>query len=243
MVCIHFYLKLNFRRILLSKIKFFHPISFIFFIFLKFVRLTNKWEYYNYDIPKDYWNKKKPFIWVHWHGQSLMLPDSWDYKRQDLFALVSRHGDGNFIGSVLSHFGIKLVRGAGNPKKLGVKEKGGAMALRSMLRVLKSGHSVCLTADQPPGPGKISGFGVITLARISGVPIIPVAASTSRRYELSNWDKFSINLPFGRGSVVWGEPIFIDSSASKREIEEKRQLLEKKLLETFEDSKDKVDNE
>ena len=109
--------------------------------------------------------------------------------------------------------------------------------------LVKSGHSVCLTADQPPGPGKISGFGVITLARISGVPIIPVAASTSRRYELSNWDKFSINLPFGRGSVVWGEPIFIDSRASKREIEEKRQLLEKKLLETFEDSKDKVDNE
>jgi len=73
-------------------------------------------------------------------------------------------------------------------------------------------------------------------------PKPPVAASTSRRYELSNWDKFSINLPFGRGSVVWGEPIFIDSRASKREIEEKRQLLEKKLLETFEDSKSKVDN-
>ena len=205
----------------MSKIKFFHPISFIFFIFLKFVRLTNKWEYYNYDIPQDYWNKKKPFIWVHWHGQSLMLPDSWDYKRQDLFALVSRHGDGNFIGSVLSHFGIKLVRGAGNPKKLGVKEKGGAMALRSMLRVLKSGHSVCLTADQPPGPGKISGFGVITLARISGVPIIPVAASTSRRYELSNWDNFQLIFRLEEALLFGGSLFLLIQGHRKEKLKKK----------------------
>ena len=188
-----FCLKLNFRRVLLKKINFIQPMSFIFFVFLKFVHITNKWKHLNQNIPEEFWDKEKPFIWVHWHGQSLMLPKSWNYKRQDLFALVSRHGDGNFIASVLSNFGIKLIRGAGNPKKLGVKEKGGAMALRGMLRVLKSGHSVSLTADQPPGPGKISGLGVIALAKMSGVPIIPVAASTSRRFEFNNWDNFTIN--------------------------------------------------
>ena len=80
--------------------------SFIFFVFLKFVHITNKWKHLNQNIPEEFWDKEEPFIWVHWHGQSLMLPKSWNYKRQDLFALVSRHGDGNFIASVLSNFGI-----------------------------------------------------------------------------------------------------------------------------------------
>lgn len=224
----------------MSKINFLLPLSFIFFIYLKFVHLTNKWKHYNSDIPEDFWKKKKPFIWVHWHGQSLMLPSSWDYKKQDLFALVSRHGDGNFIGSVLSFFGIKLVRGAGNPKKLGIKEKGGAMALRSMLKVLKSGHSISLTADQPPGPGKISGLGVITLSKISGIPIIPVSATTSKRYEFNNWDNFTINLPFGKGTVVWGDPILVDPKSSKEEMEKKRQILEKNLLKIFKESKENL---
>lgn len=225
---------------MLKKISFIQPVSFIFFIFLKFVHITNKWKHLNQNIPEEFWNKEKPFIWVHWHGQSLMLPSSWDYKKQDLFALVSRHGDGNFIGSILSFFGIKLVRGAGNPKKLGIKEKGGAMALRSMLKVLKSGHSVSLTADQPPGPGKISGLGVITLSKISGVPIIPVSASTSKRYEFNNWDNFTINLPFGKGAVVWGDPILVDPKSSKEEMEKKRKILEKNLLKIFKESKENL---
>ena len=226
----------------MSKINFLLPLSFIFFIYLKFVHLTNNWKYYNRDIPEDFWKKKKPFIWVHWHGQSLMLPKLWNYEKQDLFALVSRHGDGNFIASVLSNFGVKLIRGAGNPKKLGIKEKGGAMALRGMLKVLESGHSVSLTADQPPGPGKISGLGVIALAKMSGVPIIPVAASTSRRFEFNNWDNFTINLPFGRGLVVWGEPILVNYDASSEEMEKKRKSLEEKLIKAHKEAKEEVDN-
>jgi len=225
----------------LSKIIFLKPLSFLFFIFLRFVRLTNRWEHHNEGVPKYFWKKKKPFIWVHWHGQSLMLPGFWNYKEQELFALVSRHGDGNFISSVLSNFGIKLIRGAGNPKKLGIKEKGGAMALRSMLKVLKSNASVSLTADQPPGPGKVSGLGVIMLAKMSGIPIVPVAAATSRRYEFDNWDKFTINLPFGRGCVVWGDPISIKRNASKKEMEEARKILGDQLLNAYEVSKKRLE--
>ena len=142
-------------------------LSLIFYIYLKFVSYTIRWNLNHYDIPESYWKRKKPFIWVHWHGQSLMLPGKWDHNKQKLFALVSRHGDGNFIASLLSKYKIQLIRGAGNPKKLGIKEKGGAMALRSMIKTLKSGSSVALTADQPPGPGKICGLGVISLAIMS----------------------------------------------------------------------------
>ena len=75
-----FCLKLNFRRALLKKINFIQPMSFIFFVFLKFVHITNKWKHLNQNIPEEFWDKGKPFIWVHWHGQSLMLPKLWNYK-------------------------------------------------------------------------------------------------------------------------------------------------------------------
>ena len=76
---------------------------------------------------------------------------------------------------------------------------------------------------------------------MSGIPIVPVAAATSRRYEFNNWDKFTINLPFGRGCVVWGDPISIKRNASKKEMEEARKILEDKLLEAYEASKRRVE--
>ena len=44
-------------------------------------------------------------------------------------------------------------------------------------------------------------MGIVTLARLSGRPIVPVALATSRRKVLEKtWDKTTINLPFGRGA-------------------------------------------
>ena len=71
-----------------------------------------------------------------------------------------------------------------------------------MLKSLKNGQSVAFTADQPPGPGKVAGKGSIILAKLSGCPIIPVAATTSRRFEFDSWDNFwSEFLWFGDGGT------------------------------------------
>ena len=44
---------------MLKKNNFIQPLSFIFFIFLKFVHFTNKWKYLNTSIPEEFWDKKK----------------------------------------------------------------------------------------------------------------------------------------------------------------------------------------
>ena len=182
-------------------------LPFIFSKYIKFVYQTNKWTRVNDVKIKKLWSENKTFIWMHWHGQSLMLPNNWSHNSQKLNALVSLHGDGELIAKTLNNLGINLIRGAGNPDKLGLKEKGGSAALRAMLKVLKNGQSVAFTADQHPGPGKIAGKGSIVLAKLSGCPIIPVAATTSRRFEFDSWDNFTLNYPFGRGSLVFGDPI------------------------------------
>ena len=204
-------------------------LPFIFSKYIKFVYQTNKWTRVNDVKIKKLWSENKTFIWMHWHGQSLMLPNSWPYNSQKLNALVSRHGDGELIAKTLNNLGINLIRGAGNPDKLGIKEKGGALALRAMLKALKDGQSIAFTADQPPGPGKIAGKGSIILAKLSGCPIIPVAATTSKRYEFDSWDNFTINYPFGSGSLVFGDPIYVDKNSSEEDIENKRLLLQESL--------------
>jgi len=204
-------------------------LPFFFSKYIKFVYKTNKWTRVNDSKVKELWVENKTFIWMHWHGQSLMLPNSWSHNSQKLNALVSRHGDGELIAKTLNNLGIDLIRGAGNPDKLGIKEKGGTVALRSMLKVLKNGQSVAFTADQPPGPGKIAGKGSIILAKLSGCPIIPVAATTSRRSEFNSWDNFTLNHPFGLGALVFGDPIYVDKNSSEDDIENKRLLLQESL--------------
>ncbi|MDX5365366.1 MAG: hypothetical protein LPK88_02930, partial [Alphaproteobacteria bacterium] len=43
---------------------------------------------------------------------------------------------------------------------------------------------------------------------------------------LNNWDSFKINLPFSRGALVWGEPIYVARDATPEEIELARQKVE-----------------
>lgn len=69
-------------------------------------------------------------------------------------------------------------------------------------------------------------MGIITLAKLSGKPIVPTALSTSRRKVLEGtWDKTTINLPFGRSAILFGDPIHVSREADDAEMEARRQEL------------------
>ena len=69
---------------------------------------------------------------------------------------------------------------------------------------------MAVTPDGPRGPARKIGDGVITLARLSGAPIVPVTILTARHRQLRSWDRFRVALPFSNGVIVFGEPIFVD---------------------------------
>ena len=71
--------------------------------------------------------------------------------------------------------------------------------------------------------------GIVTLARLSGRPIIPIAAATSRFIVLNTWSKMTINLPFSDLALVAGEPIFVAPDADDAELESKRREVENAL--------------
>jgi len=71
--------------------------------------------------------------------------------------------------------------------------------------------------------------GIVTVAKVSGVPIIPCAYGVKRRWVLGSWDRFIIPLPFTRGVVVWGEPLVVPRDASPAELESARLKVEAAL--------------
>lgn len=167
-----------------------------------------------------------PLILASWHGQFMMLPFLQPPGAR-VSALVARHGDGALVGEALEAFGVGLIHGAGAGTRR--RDKGGAHALRKAVAALKDGVSVVMTADVPPGPARRAGAGIIVMARLSGRPIVPVAAATSHYKAFDTWSRMTLNLPFSKLGYAAGVPIFIPPDADDKLIEAYRQGLEKAL--------------
>jgi lysophospholipid acyltransferase (LPLAT)-like uncharacterized protein len=70
--------------------------------------------------------------------------------------------------------------------------------------------------------------GPIILAKIAGAPLLPLAWATSNRIVFEkSWDQFVFPLPFGKGALIWGNPVAPPSAdASVAEVEAVRLQLE-----------------
>jgi lysophospholipid acyltransferase (LPLAT)-like uncharacterized protein len=167
-----------------------------------------------------------PVIAAMWHGQHFMVHFA---KRPEdpAASLVSRSGDGELNAVVLRRLGIRAIRCSGARGRK-VREKGGAAALRGMLKALAGGEMVVMTADVPK-ISRVCGTGIVALAQLSGRPIVPVAVVTSRRIDVRSWDRASIGLPFGRGAIVLGDPIYVPREASEAALEAVRQKVQQSL--------------
>ncbi len=98
-----------------------------------------------------------------------------------------------------------------------------------MLRILKGGESVGLAPDGPHGPRMRASTGITHLARLSDATILPATFSIDRRRVLSTWDRFVVPWPFGRGVMVWGDPIHVPRDADDHALEAARQRVEDAL--------------
>nr|WP_244627066.1 lysophospholipid acyltransferase family protein [Microvirga tunisiensis] len=191
--------------------------------YLKFVQRTNRFVME----PADAYDRvEMPVIAAMWHGQHFMI--HFAKRPQDRAAsLVSRSGDGEFNAVALRHLGVRAIRGSG-ARGRDIRKKGGAQAMRAMLRALSDGEMVAMTADVPK-ISRICGQGIVTLSQLSGRPIVPVAVVTSRRIDFDSWDRASIGLPFGRGAMVLGDPIHIPREADEQTLESLRKTVEREL--------------
>lgn len=189
-------------------------------LYIRLAYATGRWQVVGGEAARDHWEQNKPFILCFWHGRLLMMPHCWPRNR-NIHMLISQHRDGQIIARTVGHFGIRTVAGSSS--------RGGAQALRAMVKALKTGDCVGITPDGPRGPRMRATDGAVALARLSGAPIIPATFGTARGRVLRSWDRFLVVWPFGRGVIVWGDPIEVPRDAKMDELEAARARVEMAL--------------
>lgn len=187
---------------------------------LKTLAFTIKIEVLHEERVRPFWGKDERFILAFWHGRLLMMPFCYHGKRIKL--LISQHKDGELLAAAMKRFGYGSIRGS--------TTRGGTAAMREMIKALKE-SDIAITPDGPKGPRYVVQDGVVALARLAGVPIIPVTFGSSRKKVFGSWDSFNLPYPFSRGAFLWGEPVYVNK---EDDMEKKRFELENKLKEMTE---------
>jgi lysophospholipid acyltransferase (LPLAT)-like uncharacterized protein len=141
----------------------------------------------------------RALVAAFWHERLPLMPMLWLKARrmnpaQRMNVLISLHRDGQLIASVMRRFGVATVFGS--------SRRGGAAGMRAALPLLARGEHLVITPDGPRGPRRVAAAGVAQVAALSGAPVLPCAAQTSRRRVLRSWDRMVVPLPFGRGVLV-----------------------------------------
>jgi lysophospholipid acyltransferase (LPLAT)-like uncharacterized protein len=177
-------------------------VGFLAAEWLRFVWLTNRFTFEpgGKDALYERIEAQMPAIFAFWHGQHFLTPFIKTKEMHRAKVLISLHRDGEFNAIAAERLGIGTIRGSGDHGSA-FHRKGGVGAFKEMVRALDDNYNVAVTADVPKR-SRVVGLGIIMLARESGRPIMPFAMATSRYIQLRNWDRTTINLPFGRGVVM-----------------------------------------
>jgi lysophospholipid acyltransferase (LPLAT)-like uncharacterized protein len=85
-----------------------------------------------------------------------------------------------------------------------------------------------MTADVPK-VARVAGPGIITLARLSQKPIVPIAVISKRHHIFDSWDRATIGLPFSHLVIAMGEPVTVARDLDEDQLEALRKQLETRL--------------
>ncbi|HXS68290.1 MAG TPA: lysophospholipid acyltransferase family protein [Candidatus Polarisedimenticolia bacterium] len=165
-----------------------------------------------------------PGIYCLWHNRLLLCMEVYwrEFKRRDLgrglAALISASKDGAFLAAILERFHVEPVRGSSSRR--------GPQALLELTSWAERGYDLAITPDGPRGPCYTVQEGVMSLAQLTGLPIIPFGFYARRKIRLKSWDRFQIPLPFSRCELTLGKPVYVPRSATDAEREAIRNHLE-----------------
>ena len=150
-----------------------------------------------------------PVIFVFWHGQ--LLPLVHVHRGEGIVVLVSEHSDGEYITRVIERQGFGTVRGSSS--------RGGTVGLRALVRAARAGHDLALTPDGPRGPRGELKPGALQVARLTGLPIVPLALGASRGWRFRSWDGFLVPQPLSTVEIEYLPPRWVPREATREDME------------------------
>ena len=174
--------------------------------YIRLVERTTRWRFEGREGYDRLIADGASVIIVMWHGRLFMGPYCRDRRRR-FATVISENRDGDLIAGVVGRLGIHAVRGSSYDRGKR-RDKGGRRAYVAALRELTTRRAVVgITPDGPRGPRMRAQPGAAMLSIATGALIQPVTFSAARGRVLGSWDRFLLPWPFGRGVMIWGEPL------------------------------------
>ena len=167
-------------------------------------------------------------IYCIWHNRlALSMKLYFNFGRRyhraaGLAGLVSASRDGAFLAEILERFGVLPVRGSSSRR--------GPQALLELTTWAERGYDLAITPDGPRGPRYVVQEGVMSLAQVTGLPIVPVSYHLNWKIQAKSWDRFQIPLPFTLCEVAAGRVFQVPRGASDAERETLRRQLEAEMM-------------
>jgi len=146
-----------------------------------------------------------PIAYACLHGDSVPLLSA--HLREPLAVLVSGSKDGVMASGLLRRLGLAVATGS--------TSAGGARGLRRLFRLSESGRRAVVTVDGPRGPAGEVAPGIIALAQLGHLWVIPVVASCRNGFRLSSWDRARLPMPWSQTVVVYGRPFRVARGADR----------------------------
>lgn len=172
-------------------------------------------------------------IYSIWHNRlALCIHPYFSYAKprnssRGLASMVSASRDGAFLSAILEAFKVQPIRGSTSRR--------GRQALLELTRWAERGYDLAITPDGPRGPCYKIQPGIISLAQVTGLPIIPFSFRLNWKIQAKSWDRFQLPLPFAACEMLTQKPIRVPREATIQEREELRQQLEQAMMEITQD--------
>ena len=199
---------------------FFPPLAYLL---IKLIGATQRTEYVGLENIQKVYREEGNAIIAFWHNRIFGIPYNYRrlFGRKKIVTLSSRSRDGELSTRVQRWFGGETIRGSSS--------QGGSGALKKLVREIQSGKDCAITPDGPRGPKYTVHDGAVAVAKLAGVPLVPVSYDCTRKRVLKSWDNFIIPLPFGKTVFIFGRPIHTIDSSHRFSVEELRSLLKDEL--------------
>lgn len=78
--------------------------------------------------------------------------------------------------------------------------------MRDLYATMKTGVSPIIHPDGPQGPAFQAKPGTLMLAQMTRAPLLPMAFTADRYWQINSWNRLMIPKPFARVVVTIGEP-------------------------------------
>lgn len=176
---------------------------------------------------------RRAYVPCYWHRDilvCLMLLKDWVRRGFNAGIIISASVDGEVPSSIARGWGVKVIRGSAT--------RTGALAMRDMHGVMKSGTSIITAADGPVGPAYFFKPGVLLTSRIGNAPMLPIGCAADRAWYLRRWDDFMIPKPFARIAIAVGEPHAVPAGTSKEGLEAERETMQNAVNQLVQRSKE-----